>query len=437
MNARQLITAAALVAVLLLVLAAPRSRASTSGGNSTIVLVNFDVTVDAGATHMMDEALATAQALHAKAIVIVMNTPGGYLSDMVDIVNIIEEAQSDGMPVYTYVPPDGMAASAGSYIAMASNSIAMGNGSFLGPSTPIVVGGTPLEQNHTEDAMISYMESLAAKWGRNVTAAEIMVADDKAFTVQQAYQYHLINYIANSLQQALRYWGLQGASEVQVSENAYDQFLSALSNSTLDGLLLTLGFIAILVDLYHPTIILTVAGIIAIILGLVGAEVIGASAIGLTLIIIGAAIMFLELKTGHGFAMMAGAAVAAVGIYLLALNIPYISSSAPSGPKYVLIDAAIGAVGVAAGLYIRWIAGPMRRRQVKTGPESLIGATGVALTDLSPVGEVRVEGIVWRARCMSGSIKAGEGVRVVMIDGLTLVVEPLKGQEAQGESLKG
>ena len=399
-----------------------------SQGSPPIIVVNFDVPVDLGASTMMSRVVATAEALGAKAVVIVMNTPGGYLSDMVKIVNDIQSLQSNGIPVYVYVPPDGMAASAGSYIAMACNSIIMANGTFIGPSTPIVVGGTPLEENHTEAAMVAYMESLASKFGRNATAAADMVLYDEAYTAQQALKLHLINGISNSLQGALEEWNLTGLPQVTISENLYEQFLSVLSNTTVDGLLISLGFLVILIDLYHPTFVLTAAGVVAVVLGLVGAEVVGASIIGIVIILIGAALMLLELKMGHGLAVMSGAILAAIGIYLLALNVPLITASAPTAPKSILEDSAIAVVGVVAGLYIRWVVGPMRRKKVMAGPESIIGSVGVALTDLNPEGEVRVEGLVWRARSTS-PVKAGARVRVVSREGLTLIVEPVQGPD--------
>jgi membrane-bound serine protease (ClpP class) len=128
----------------------------------------------------MAGALAMAKSSSAPAIVIQMNTPGGLLSDMTAIISTIQQANQSGIPTYTYVPPNALAASAGSYIAMASNKILMGPGSEIGPSTPIVVGGTPLEQNHTAGAMVSLMTSLAEKWGRNATAARAMVLSDVA-----------------------------------------------------------------------------------------------------------------------------------------------------------------------------------------------------------------------------------------------------------------
>ncbi len=397
---------------------------AASQGPQVIVVVDFNVPVDLGASTMMSRVTATAEAINAKAVVIVMNTPGGYLSDMMKIIDDIQALQSSGIPVYVYVPPDGMAASAGSYIAMASNSIVMANGTFIGPSTPIVVGGSQLQENHTQAAMVAYMESLASKFGRNTSAAADMVLYDEAFTAQQALGLHLINGISDTLQGALAMWNLTGLGQVTVSEDLYEQFLSVLSNTTVDGLLISLGFLVILVDLYHPTFILTAAGLIAVVLGLVGAEVVGASLLGVVIILIGAALMLLELKMGHGLAVMAGAVLAAVGIYLMALNIPLITTSAPTAPKSVFEDSVVAVVGVVAGLYIRWVVGPMRRKRVMAGPESLLGSVGVALTDLNPDGEVRVEGLVWRARSTT-AVKAGAQVKVVGREGLTLVVEPL------------
>ncbi|MGC9183276.1 NfeD family protein [Caldisphaera sp.] len=412
--------------LLIMLILLTKVNTTNSAIKKPVIIVNFDVPVDIGSSDMMQRALTIAQSYNASAIVIVMNTPGGYLSDMINIVNIIEEANKSGIPTYTYVPPNSLAASAGSYIAMATNQIIMGTGSEIGPSTPIVVGGSQLEQNHTEDAMISFMQSLAQKWGRNTTAATNMVLYDIAYSSSQAYQYHLINGISDSLSSALQSWNLTNNPQIHISEDFYEQFLSAISNSTVDGILMTLGFLAILLDLYHPTIFLTVIGIIAIIAGLVGAEIISASLLGITLIIIGAAIMLIELKLGHGFALMAGTIVSALGIYFMAEGIPFISTGVPNGYISQLEITGVGAVGIVAGLYIRWIAGPLRKKEKLAGPESLIGKKGVVISPLNPEGEVKVEGIVWKAICESCTANQGEMVEVLRIEGLKLIVKKIE-----------
>jgi membrane-bound serine protease (ClpP class) len=64
-----------------------------------------------------------------------------------------------------------------------------------------------------------------------------------------------------------------------------------------------------------------------------------------------------------------------------------------------------------------------RRRRVQMGPETLVGSVGQVVTPCMPLGQVRLQGELWRARCAEGA-DAGEQVRVVALDGLTLLVEP-------------
>ncbi len=414
-------TLAFLVVLMVLAVFAPRVHAASE--NSSVLVVNFDVPVDPGSSTMMAAAVATAKSTNASAIVIEMNTPGGYLSDMLGIVSSIQQANQSGIPTYTYVPPDALAASAGSYIAMASNGILMGPGSEIGPSTPIVEGGTALEQNHTEDAMISLMVSLADMWGRNSTAAQAMVVSDIAYSAAQAYQYHLTEGNATTLQGALSQFGL-GPSYTVVQEGVYDQFLSALSDPNLYGILILLGAFAIVLDLWHPTFVLSIAGAIALVAGLVGAEVVGSSLLGLVVIFTGVGLMFLELRLGHGFAMMGGAVVGAVGVYLLFQGVQYSSSTIID---YTQVEAVVlGAVGVLGGLYIRWVVGPLRHRRNLTGSESLVGKRGVAI---SPT-EVRVDGVIWRARIDSGELKKGTQVEVKAVEALVLRVVPVEENRA-------
>ncbi len=63
-----------------------------------------------------------------------------------------------------------------------------------------------------------------------------------------------------------------------------------------------------------------------------------------------------------------------------------------------------------------------RRRGVQMGPETLIGDTGTVVTACAPQGQVRVQGELWRARCAEGA-QVGDEIRVVALDGLTLLVE--------------
>ena len=397
------------------------SAQPVSGTGNVVVIANFNVQVDPGSVAFMSRVVSTAQSQNAAAIVVEMNTPGGSLNDMLSIISSITEANQSSIPTYTFIVPNGLGASAGSYIAMATNRILMAPGSIIGPSTPYIIGGTALEQNHTQAAMLSLLTSLAENWGRNTTAVYDMVQSNQAFTASQAVAIHVADGSANSLSDALNQLGLSENPQVHLSEDLYEQIISALSNATLDGILFLVGVIAIVLDIYHPTIVLTILGVIAIVAGLVGAEIIGASLLGVVILVIAAALIVAELKLGHGFALMAGVVLGAFGIYYLSLGLQY----SPS-PITELVEIELGLMvvfGVIIGLYIRWVIGPIRRRSKLTGPEALIGKTGVAITNLSPKGEVRVEGEIWRAEAVSGDITKGEQVSVKALKGLVVVVE--------------
>jgi Membrane-bound serine protease (ClpP class) len=114
-------------------------------------------------------------------------------------------------------------------------------------------------------------------------------------------------------------------------------------------------------------------------------------------------------------------ATGALGILFLTLGVPSSPSLLNTTTEAELL-ALVGA-GVIGGVYIRTIIRPIRTKKKLTGPESMIGKMGVALTELNPEGEVRVEGIVWRARSASEKIGSGEKVTVKARDGLTLIVE--------------
>jgi membrane-bound serine protease (ClpP class) len=427
-----------LVAILVALISIPAYQATANQhykvvfaqGTSTdeVVVVNLDVAIDQGSSSLVSRAFARAQADGAAAVIIDMNTPGGLLQDMLSIVDSISNSTAQGTPVYTYVGNDSLAASAGSYIAMATQKIFMGPGSQIGPSTPIVEGGTALEQNHTEDGMLSLMVSLAQENGRNVTAANLMVLDDIAYSYSDALTYHVADNSSNSLGQTLFMLGLSGASVITVSENPTEQLLSFLSNPTVDGIVFLIGIIAIALDFLHPTFFLSIVGAILVAMGLIGAEAIqsggdaAALAVPFILFAAAAAMIVLEVKTGHGFMLFGGVLVGSFATYLIAYEVPY--SPSPFGDIQYLELGIFIVVGGLLAIYARWISRSLHEKPV-TGSESLVGKAGVVVTDLSPVGEVSVEGITWKAKLSSGqAIKKGETVKVVRRSGLELEVEP-------------
>lgn len=417
------------LAVLLLMLSLLVLSTVASAANSSqpsVLVLNLHEEIDPGSSHFITSSLASVNKENTVAVVIDMNTPGGILQNMLEMITAINQTRSLGIPVYTYVPQYGFAASAGSYIALASTQVYMGNATVIGPSTPIVVGGTSLEQNHTESAFIQYMQAIAGENNHNVTAAGIMVSQDIAYTGSEAISNGLVNGYASNLTTFLAMKNLSNYALVTQNPGIYDNFLSFLSNTTVDGMLILIGSIAIFADIYHGTAILTIVGVALIALGLLGAEIVSASLVGIILVLMGAVFIFLEAKTGHGFALIAGVIVSIFGTFMLAS--PYLSSNpgyspAPYGVSDYVVAVVIAIIVIFVGFFIRRVALSLRAKKY-TGSESLIGKTAIVKKELNPNGIVSVEGIQWRARTEDGStIKAGDKVEVASREELLLVVK--------------
>ncbi len=418
--------------VLIIALVAVSFTSSGQTSQKAVVVINLHQEIDPGSAHMFTSALKNVNPSDVKAVVINMNTPGGLLADMQTIVGAIQQTQDKGVPVYTYIEPDGWGASAGSYLAVASNYTYMGPGSFIGPSTPIVVGGTSVEQAHVQNAMEQYMVSLAIRNGHNSTAAGIMVKSNKAYNYTAAFSNGLVNGVSQNFTTFMNQAHLSGYRTYNVNPSAYDQFLSLLSNSVVDGILILLGTIAILVDLSHSTVLLTAVGVTLIALGLVGLEILSAELIGVVLLLFGVFLVMLEFKTGHGFALLGGVTVGVIGAFLMSPD--YIASNSynPSSPfntTNIIIAIIVIAIAAFTAFYLRYIFSAMVRR-VETGVEGMIGREALCKSDLNPKGWISFEGQQWRAQMLGGQ-SASKGDRVIIkgSEGLMMLVDAIKQPE--------
>ena len=400
---------------------------NTSG--KTLVIINFDVSVDPGAADMFNSALSGLNN-NTAGVVIEMNTQGGLLNSMQTILNDINHTESLGIPVFTYVTTNGFAAYAGAYIAMASTQVWMARGSVIGPAT------TSLDSSDFQALMIS----IAQEHNHNATAASLMVTNGATYSYSSATGNGLVNGNTTSFSNFLAKINMAGFHQNNVSESIFDQFISFISNATVDGLLISFGSLAILLDLYHRTIFMTLLGLGLIILGFLGAQLIDASVVGLVFLVMGSVLIFLEFKTGHGIALMAGVVVDIIGtLFLISpqydLTVqPYSSGYSPSPINDSFIVVAILVLIIAAFIayYINRIVRSQVRKPV-TGWESMIGTDGTADTDINPEGWISLDGVRWKAKSESNErIEKGENVIVVGINNLTLIVKKVENSGRTG-----
>jgi membrane-bound serine protease (ClpP class) len=431
---RLLLSAVAAIAGSLM-LVAPGAGQDDAGVAYSIELTG---TIDPATQQWLGQALDDAADEGAEVAIIRIDTPGGLDSSTREMVQDIIDAP---MPVIVYVSPDGArAASAGLFITEAADVAAMAPQTNIGSATPISIG--PGETNEVlgrkiENDAAAYVRALAEAHGRNGELATEMVTDAVNRTAEEAERAGLIDVIASSereLLDELDGFRVQGPKEQRLETSgltieSHDmplqyQLLQIIVNPTIAYLLLLAGLVGLAVELFSggSTIVPGVFGAISLLLGLYGTAQLPVTLVGIVLLVLGVALIIAEahLPT-HG--ILGGAGVAALVVSGLVLYNTDSDSFEVSVPAVIVVGLLLG--GFIAFAVQRAVLA--RGRPVMTGYEELVGATGEVRQPLDPVGQVFVEGALWRAQAAEGggSVDRGYRVRVESVDGLTLVVRPL------------
>jgi membrane-bound serine protease (ClpP class) len=399
--------------------------------------IELDADISPATEAWIGTALDDAADAGAELAIIRLDTPGGLDDSTREIVKDITAAP---MPVVVYVSPDGArAGSAGAYITQAADVAAMAPQTNIGSATPISIGpgsdDEVLGRKITNDAA-AYMRTLADAHDRNPDLGEQMVTDAVNVTAQEALDADFIDVIAESEEELLadldgfRVAGpkAQTLQTAGLEIESHDmplryELLAIVVDPTIAFLLLTVGMIGLAIELFSPGLILPGAlGAVSLILGLFGTSQLPVTAAGVALLIlaIGLIIAEAQLPTG-GFLGVAGV-IALVFAGLLLFN----EDEGADVSVPVIITSAILLGGFAAFLVDRVV--KARREPVRTGQEEMIGIVAEARSRLDPEGQVWAEGALWRARLAEGEdtepVPAGAHVRVVAVEGLTLVAVP-------------
>jgi len=143
---------------------------------------------------------------------------------------------------------------------------------------------------------------------------------------------------------------------------------------------------------------------------------------GLALIVFAVILFLLEIKiVSHGLLAIGGV------ISLLLGSMMLIKSDSSLEMVKISRGVIIGATIVSA-LFFLFVVGfgiRAQRRKVVTGIEGLVGEIGEVMQPLSPTGIVKVQGEIWNAESLAGTIAIGEKVRIKEINQLKLFVEKI------------
>jgi membrane-bound serine protease (ClpP class) len=405
--------------------------ASAAPGAATprVLAVEFENDVNPVTQDYLIGEMRRAERERYDAVVILMDTPGGLSSSMRKIVKELLDLKIPGI---VYVSPPGSSAdSAGAVIGEAGDVLAMAPQTNIGSSTPISLGGEDISKDLRRKVIndaAAYIRELALEHGRNGDAAARMVTTAANYGARQAKQLNVVDVVAPTLPVLLnRIDGTKtvpkglvlhtaGANVERVEMSFWKRALDLLIDPNVVALMLSLGLLGIVVELWNPGLIFPgTVGAISLIVGLYGLQVLPVSAAGLLLMLLSAAFFVAEaFVMSHGALTVAGAVTFVIGALML---------FDPAGAAYqVSIWTALAIAGTLALLLGFALTRVVRvaRRPAAVGLGQLVGDEGEVRRD----GYVLVAGELWRARSADGRpLSPGERVRVEEVaDGLELVV---------------
>lgn len=408
--------------------------APASGAGAHVVVATYEGVINPVAAEYLHDALAFAEAGRAQALIVSLDTPGGLDTSM---RLIIKDMTNASLPVAVYVSPSGgRAASAGVFITMAAHVAAMAPGTNIGAAHPVAMGGGEMDKTmkeKVENDSVAYIKSIAEQHGRNVKWAEDAVRKSVSVTEKEALDLKIIDLIAEDVPALLaRLDGrtvtlTSGPVTLRTKDAETRAFpmgwrleaLKALSDPNIAMLLMTIGTIGILAELYNPGAILPgVVGAISLILAFYSLQSLPINYAGVLLIVLGVVFFVLEIQvTSYGLLTLGGiAAMTLGGLLLVKSDAPFMQVS-----LWFLLPTVVTAGAIL--LAMAWMAARTLRQAPVTGVEGMVGAIALAKSDLAPRGQVFVQGELWEAVSES-PIRKGEEAEVKSVDGLTLTVAP-------------
>ena len=400
-----------------------------------VISITIDGTINPASADFIHNSIHNAANEKAEALILHLNTPGGLLQSTRMIVSDILESP---IPIIVYVSPGGAhAGSAGVFIVLAAHVAAMAPGTNIGAAHPVVLQGqmdSVMNEKATNDAA-AFIRSIAEKRHRNIEWAERAVRRSYSYSETEALRDSVIDLIANNdvhLLQKIDGKTIEltaGEKKLFLKEpvvalykmSVWEKLLNVLSDPTIAYILLMIGMYGIMFELFSPGAILPgIAGVIALILAFYSMQTLPVNYAGLALIIFGVILFLLEIKiVSHGLLAIGGTVSLFLGSVMLI--------KPGSSMEFSSISrAVIYSVTVLSALFFLFVLGAglrAQRRKVVTGAEAMTGATGEVIEMLDPNGIVKLNGEIWAAESVSGTIAKGEKVKVRERKSLKLFVE--------------
>jgi membrane-bound serine protease (ClpP class) len=426
--------------------------AASQDAQERVIVIELDGAIDKVSARFLGRALDEAEDEGAEVAIVRIDTPGGVLDATRDMVGDIFGSR---VPVVSYVSPEGaQAASAGTFVASAAALVAMAPATNIGAAAVVGAGGEDLPETlskkATEDAA-ALIRSIADRRGRPVDALEATVREATSYSTAEAVRLGIADLVAPSLDELLAdldgrtLQAVDGRVVVHTADarvhriemNFFERILSFVADPNIAFLLISLGSLALTVEILSPG--LWVPGAIGIVCLTLGFAAVGFLPFSwAAIVLLGLGVLFFVLEGLHPGVGLFGAfgtiSLVLGGLFMLG------GSELPGEALRVSHWLLVGIAGFAS-LFTLLLLREMRlsHRPTYMSPyarERVLGELAEVSVRLAPRGEVRLGGESWSAQLRGAeSAEVGERVRVTELSQLGLVVEPVESAAPEAEAV--
>ena len=407
-----------------------------------VLLLDVSGIINPVKVRFISRAIEQAVEDRSTMVVIELDTPGGLLSSTREIVQLLLDSP---VPVAVYVSPQGArAGSAGTFITAAANFAVMAPGTNIGAATPVSATGGDLGEtlaSKIENDAAALIRSIAQERGRNEEKLEETVRKAASFSAKEAVEFNIVDFIVEDLNGLLaKVDGLEVETSVgsktldtrdveprRFGKNYLEFFLEVISDPNVSFILLTLGSLGLVIELFNPGLIAPgVVGAICLLLAFLAAGNLPVNWAGVVFVLLAVVLVILETQVS-GFGILGVGSIISFVVGGLLLFSQF-GDRSPTLPEVSVSLWLIGGMAATLALAVHFIVRSIHSSRMATlesaGPV-LLGASGIVASDLAPRGLVRLGDETWTAVSQDGTvIPQGEPVKVIKVDGLILTVSP-------------
>jgi membrane-bound serine protease (ClpP class) len=405
--------------------------------------------IDLGLAPYVKRVVSDAEKNNADAIIFKINTFGGRVDAATQIKDAIISTE-----VLTIAFINNRAISAGSLIALSCKKIAMAPGSSIGATTVVDQTGQKQAEKY-QSYMRSEMRATAERNGRRTDIAEGMV-DERVvvpglvdstqlitLTSEEALQYGITDTLVNNIDEVLAAFNLEGSEIYILEQNWAEGVVRFLNNAIISSILIMIGFFGLLAEIKSPGWgVPGTAGLIALALFFGSAYILDlASAIEIIMFVLGVALILVEVFVIPGFGI---AGVSGIILIIASLFLSLIGSDPVldfEGVSVAIIQLSVALLGAIVLVFV------MAKYLPKTNifkkfvlsdaektnkgfsshatSKDLVGAEGIALTDLRPSGTAEINGKKVDVVTESEYVEKGKHLKVITVEGIRVVVKPI------------